>query len=252
MSKHAERRFTPARLILGLAAAVLVALVGLIVVRSGGSGSASAAGDPLLVHPSAGDLQAVENHIPLDEPLTTATAAGGSPSASASLASASASPTASVSRSAGASVSPSSPAASPVTSVPGAPAPTTAAPTPEKTTAPAAPKPTKTAPAPVNDLAVTYSTTATWRGGFIASVRIENEASVTRDYSVTINYPSGSDVKIYGAWNTRASGGGEQVTLSGTLNAGASITAGFQGGKDGDRNIRSPSCSVGGGTCRVS
>ncbi|MBB2947888.1 cytoskeletal protein RodZ [Actinoplanes lutulentus] len=251
MSKHAERRFTPARLILGLAAAVLVALVGLIVVRSGGGGSASAAGDPLLVHPSAGDLQAVENHIPLDEPLTTATAAAGA-SPSASSASASASPSASSSRSAGASVSPSSPAASPAASVPGAPAPTTAAPTPEKTTVPAAPKPTKTTPAPVNDLAVTYSTTATWRGGFIASVRIENEASASRDYSVTINYPSGSDVKVYGVWNTRASGGGEQVTLSGTLNAGAAITAGFQGGKDGDRNVRSPSCSVGGGTCRVS
>jgi cytoskeletal protein RodZ len=261
LPKHADQKLTPARLILGFAAAVLVLLVGWIVIRSGGS-AAGAESDPQLIQPSAADLQAVENHIPLDEALATATAA---PSVSSSVSpstSASASPSAgSASPSAGrSSATPSVPGAPGTTGGPGATAPTTpagggATPTPEKTTT-KAPQPTRTTapppPPPADDFSVTYSTTASWRGGFIGAVRIENVSSESRDYTVTINYPSGSDVRLYGAWNTRASGGGEQVTLTGTLRGGTTISAGFQGGKDGDRSLRSASCSVGGGSCRVS
>ncbi|BBH66270.1 hypothetical protein ACTI_29550 [Actinoplanes sp. OR16] len=257
MSKHADQKLTPARLILGLAAAVLVALVGWIVIRSGDS-SAEAGGEPLLVQPSAADLQAVENHIPLDEALTTATA---SPGASTSV-SPSPSPSVSVSVSVSASSAPASPSAGPTPSVSSAPAaaptsPAGSSPIPEKTTtkAPQTPKPTRTTtapPPPVDHFAATYSTTASWRGGFIASVRIENTSSESRDYTVTIGYPSGSDIKLYGVWNTRASESGNQVTLTGTLRGRSSVSAGFQGGKDGDSSVRSPSCSVAGGSCRVS
>ncbi|MEU4694347.1 cellulose binding domain-containing protein [Actinoplanes sp. NPDC023714] len=256
MSKHADQKLTPARLILGFAAAVLVVLVGWIVIRSGGS-SAAAEGEPLLVQPSAADLQAVENHIPLDEALATATASPGVSSSASPSVSVSVSPSASASASASpgpsASRSPSAPASAAPTS------PAVSSPIPEKTTtkAPESPKPTRTTaapppPPPADNFEVTYSTTAQWWGGFIAGVRIENVSSESRDYTVTISYPSGSDIRVYGAWNTRASGSGDQVTLTGTVRGGGSISAGFQGGKNGDRSVKSPGCSVGGGSCRVS
>ncbi|BAL86110.1 hypothetical protein AMIS_8900 [Actinoplanes missouriensis 431] len=252
MPKHVARQFTPARLILGLAAAVLVALVGWIVVRVGGS-ETEAGNDPQLIQPSAAELQAVENHIPLDQPLATATVpAGVSPSPSVSL---SVSPSASASPSASVSASPSvsrpasaSPAAStaPVTSTPSRRPP--ASPTPERTTAepPASPRPT------ADTFTATYSTSADWGSGFIGSVRIANNSSSSRDFSVTVRFSSASDIRVYGSWNASVSGDDDQVTVRGTLGAGRSITAGFQAGKDHDDSVRSATCSVSGGSCRVS
>lgn len=254
MSQHAERRLTPARLILGFAAAVLLALVGWIVIRSGDSGSAAAQGDPLIVQPSAADLQPVENHIPLDQPLTTASIPPGaslSPSASVSV-----SAPASRSASASPSASKSTGAPSPSVTATGTPAPAKSSqppssPQPEKSTA-AQPTRTTSSPQPVDVLVASYANTAVWRDGFIGSVRVVNTGSSTRDFAVTVSFPSASDIRVWGAWNGSASGDDNRVTVRGTLAAGASVTAGFQAAKDRDDSVRSATCSVGGGTCRVS
>ncbi|BEL09728.1 hypothetical protein Q0Z83_079190 [Actinoplanes sichuanensis] len=98
----------------------------------------------------------------------------------------------------------------------------------------------------------TYSTSANWRDGFIAAVRIVNNDASARDWSVTITYPSSADVEVRGAWNATVSVSGDTVTLRGkSLAGGQSITAGFQGAKDVADAVRPVACSVGGGSCRM-
>ena len=238
MPKHAVRQFTPARLILGLAAAILVVLVGLVAVRADG-GPAVAEG-PKLVQPTGEptDLQAVEASLPpATEALTVSPSV--SPTASAS-ASAPASPSPTPSRSASAS--------------PSASASVRPSPAPSKTAATPSPVPSKTttSPAPVNTLNVSYSTTASWRDGFIAGVRVTNNGTTTRDFAVTLTYPGSGDIWIRSAWNASVDADDNQVTIRGTgLAAGSSISAGFQAGKDDGDSVRSVTCSVGGGSCRV-
>ncbi|GIE28912.1 hypothetical protein Ait01nite_019570 [Actinoplanes italicus] len=104
-----------------------------------------------------------------------------------------------------------------------------------------------------NTLAVTYSTSAVWRDGFIAAVRVVNNGPAAREWTVTLTYPSNADVEVRGGWNASVSAGGGTITLRGnSLAAGASITAGFQGSKDVGGAVNPISCAVGGGACRMS
>jgi hypothetical protein len=226
LAKHASRQFILARLVLGSAAAVLVALVVWIAVVAGGSGSS---GTPLLVQPSAA-LQAAGASLPAAEPSTEAVSVPPSPTPSAS-ASSSASPSPSASKSA-------SPSAS-----------ASAKPKPSKT-------PSRTPSAslsPTTTMAVSYSTSAAWRDGFIAAVKVVNNGSAAREWSVTLTYPSNADVEVRGGWNASVSASGGTVTLRGnSLAPGASITAGFQGSKDVSDAVKPISCAVGGGSCRMS
>ncbi len=240
MPKHAVRQFTPARLVLGSAAAILVILVGWVVVRSGGG--PAVAESPRLVQPTevSDALQAVEASLPpTTEALTASPSASpsGTPSASAS---ASATPSATPSRSA---------SASPTASVSVKPSPA-----PSKTTNRPSPTPsrTTTSPAPANVLSVTYNSGATWRDGFIAGVKVVNTGTAPRDFSVTLTYPAGSDIWIRSSWNASVDADDNRVTIRGTgLAAGASVNAGFQAGKDDNDSVRSVTCTVGGGSCRV-
>jgi hypothetical protein len=229
LAKHASRQFILARLVLGSAAAVLVALVVWIAVVAGGSGGS---GTPLLVQPSAA-LQAAGESLPAVEPSTEAATVTPSPTPSASLSSSassssSPSPSASVSSSASAKPKPSkSPSRAPAKS----PSPSPAAST----------------------LAVTYSTSAAWRDGFIAAVRVVNNGSAAQEWTVTLTYPSSADVEVRGGWNASVSAGGGTVTIRGnSLAPGASITAGFQGSKDVSDAVKPISCAIGGGSCRMS
>jgi hypothetical protein len=228
LSKHSARQFTTARLVLSSAAAILVLLVGWIAFRAGGP---AAADEPLIVQPSA-NLQALDASLP---PLVEATAvpapvvspsASPSPSARSASSSPSPSPSASASR---------KPKKSPQPST----SPTKAAPSPS--------------PSPAGGLEVTYSNSASWRDGFIAAVRVVNNGSTARDFTVTISYPSGTDLRIRGDWNGTAGADGNRVTLRGnSLAPGTSINAGFQAAKDDDDSSRPSGCTVVGGTCRVS
>ncbi|WP_204296214.1 cellulose binding domain-containing protein [Actinoplanes campanulatus] len=237
MSKHAARQFILARSVLGLAAAVLLALVGWIAFRSGGSAEP---GDPLLVLPTA-DLQAVEGSLPASSPATESSPVSSAPSPSPSP---SVSRSASASPSASASLSP-SPSRSPSTS---------AKPSPSKSTGRPSPSPSRTSSSPAAaDLSVTYSTSASWRDGFIAALRVTNNGTSARDWTVTLSYPSGSGIELRGAWNATASISGNTVTLRGkSLAGGSSVSVGFQAEKDRNDLVKPVTCAIGGGSCRVS
>jgi cellulase/cellobiase CelA1 len=223
LAKHAARQFILARLVLGSAAAVLLLLVGWIAVRVGGG--SDGAGEPLLVQPTAA-LQAAAG-ASLPAPSTESIVVTPSPSAPVS---ASASP--SPSRSAPASVKP-SPSKSP------------------SRTPSASPSRSTAAPAPVT-LAVTYTTSASWRDGFIAAVNVVNNGSTASEWSVTLTYPASADVEARAAWNATLNASGDSVTLSGrALAPGSSITAGFQGSMDGGGAVKPVTCSIGGGSCRM-
>ncbi|MBW6432414.1 cellulose-binding domain-containing protein [Actinoplanes hulinensis] len=235
MSKHAARQFILARSVLGLAAAVLLALVGWIAFRSGGSADP---GDPLLVLPTA-DLQAAEGSLPASSPVTESSPVSTAPSPSPSVSrSASASPSAS------ASLSPS----------PSRSAATSAKPSPSKSTGRPSPSPSRTSSSPAAaDLSVTYSTSASWRDGFIAALRVTNNGTSARDWTVTLSYPSGSGIELRGAWNATAGISGNTVTLRGkSLAGGSSVSVGFQAEKDLNDLVKPVTCAIGGGSCRVS
>jgi hypothetical protein len=240
LPKHSARQFTPARLVLGSAAAILVALVGWVAVRAGGP---AVADEPVIVQPSAlggADLQAAEGSLP--PVIEAAPAPGPSPSGSPS-ASPSASPSTSPSVSASASPSAASPsAASP-----------SASGKPKKS---ASPKPSASrlpSPSPsAGGLQVTYTTGASWRDGFIGNVRVVNNGPTARDFTVTITFASGSDLRIRSDWNVAAGVDGNRVTLrGGSLAPGASVSAGFQAAKDDDDSSKASGCTVVGGTCTV-
>ncbi|MEU4624264.1 cellulose binding domain-containing protein [Actinoplanes sp. NPDC023801] len=225
MAKHAVRQFILARLVLGSAAAVLAALVVWVAVVAGGS---AGAGEPLLVQPSAA-LQAAGDPLPATTPSTESAPVPSSPTPSASVSS-----SASQSPSASASFSPS------------------AKPKPSKT--PSRTPSTRPSPSPAaNTLAVTYATSAAWRDGFIAAVKVVNNGSAAREWTVTLTYPSSADVEVRGGWNATVSASGDTVTIRGnSLAAGASITAGFQGSKDIGAVVKPVTCAVGGGSCGMS
>ncbi|GIE79384.1 hypothetical protein Aph02nite_53340 [Actinoplanes philippinensis] len=231
MAKHATRQFILARLVLGSAAAVLLALVVWVAVVAGGSGGK---GEPLMVQPSAA-LQAAGGSLPAT-PSTESVPAGPSVTPSGS---GSASPSASASASR-------SPSASPSAS---------GKPKPSKSVSrtPSASPSRSTAPPPPDVFSASYATSATWRDGFIAAVTVVNKSGAAADWSVTLTYPSGAGVVARGAWNATVSSSGDTITLRGrSLPAGASITAGFQGAKSGSATGKPSSCSVGGGSCRMS
>ncbi|WP_433793554.1 cellulose binding domain-containing protein [Actinoplanes sp. CA-252034] len=226
MAKHAIRQFILARLVLGSAAAVLVALVVWVAVVAGGSGST---GEPLMVQPTA-DLQAAQGSLPAVAPSTESVPVAPSldPSAPGS-----ASPSPSASRSPSASAKP-KPSKS-VSRTPSA-------------------SPSRSSPSPAPDVfTASYATSATWREGFIAAVSVVNNSATAREWSVTLTYPSSADVEVRGGWNATVSTSGDTITLRGrSLAPGASITAGFQGSKGGSATGKPTSCSVGGGSCRMS
>lgn len=231
MSKHSVRQFTPARLVLGSAAAVLVALVAWVAVRAGGP--ANAADDPVMVQPS-GLPVAVQSALPPSPPPSAPPASSASPSASRSP---SASPSSSASASPSASRKPKkSKSPTPSASV---------TPSPSRTSAPP--------PPPADDLEATYTTTAAWRDGLIGNVRIVNTGTTARDFTVTITYGSGTDLRLRSAWNSAGDSSGNRITLRGTnLGPGASINAGFQAEKNRDGGSRASGCTVSGGSCNVS
>ncbi|MFC7531346.1 cellulose binding domain-containing protein [Actinoplanes sp. GCM10030250] len=235
MSKHSVRQLTPARLILGSAAAILAALVGWVAIRAGGPANAD---EPVIVHPTAA-LQAA-TLPPIDTPPPASAAA--SPSVSVPVSASASAPGSARTSPRGSSRA--SATASPSRSSSARP----------RASASASPTPSRAAsPTPVNDLDATYTTTASWRDGFVGAVKIVNNGSVARDFTVTVTYPSGADLRIRGDWNGSAEASGNRVTLRGTaLAPGASITAGYQASKDGNDSSRATGCTVGGGTCRVS
>ncbi|MFC4070719.1 cellulose binding domain-containing protein [Actinoplanes subglobosus] len=224
MAKHATRQFILARLVLGSAAAVLLALVVWVAVVAGGSGSN---GDPLMVQPTAA-LQAAGGSLPAAAPSTESVSVPPSVSVSASP-----SPTPSASRSPSASAKPK--------------------PSKSASRTPSA-SPSRTTPPPAPDVfAVSYATSATWRDGFIAAVSVVNNGGTARDWSVTLTYPSSAGVEVRGGWNATVTMSGDTVTLRGRgLAAGASVTAGFQGSKGSSATGKPTSCSVGEGSCRMS
>ncbi|MEV6346930.1 cellulose binding domain-containing protein [Actinoplanes sp. NPDC051851] len=237
MSKHVpDRQYIIARGILGGAAAILVALVAWVAIQAGGP--AEAGEGPTLIEPSA-DLQAQEaTAVPL---FSAVPSASPSPSASAS---ATATATATVATT-------TAPASKTATASP-TPKKTSSSPVPEKTSK----KPTKPAASPTTqapaDLSVSYSNSASWRDGFIASLGVTNNGSEAHDFTITLTYPSGSGISLRGSWNASVSASGNTVTLHGnSLAAGRSVTVGFQSGKSTNNEVKPTGCTVGGGTCRV-
>lgn len=224
------------RAIFGSAAALLLGLVGWVAVRAGG-GETNPGGQPLMVLPTGVVPAAAQGSLP---PLPPVESDPVTPSVSVSVSrtpsvspSASRSPSASASASAPASVKPSKSAIKP-----------SAGTSPSRT-----PSPTPT----VDTMAATYSTSASWRDGFITAIRVVNSGPAARDFTITLTYPSRAGVEVRGAWNATATRNGDTITLRGnSLAAGGSINVGFQASKQSRDSVRPSGCSVSGGSCRVS
>ncbi|GAA1602830.1 cellulose binding domain-containing protein [Actinoplanes couchii] len=237
MAKHAPRHVLLSRVIFGSASAILLGLVGWVAVRAGG-GDAEPDGKPLMVLPTGVVQAAAEGSLP---PLP--------PTESDQV-----SPSVSVSARASRSPSPSVPA-SRTPSVPASASPSASVKPSKSTSKPSAgTSPSRTvAPPPADTIAATYSTSASWRDGFITAIRVVNTGTAARDFTITLTYPSSADVEVRGAWNASASGNGGTVTLrGGTLPAGGSINVGFQAEKRSRDLVKPVSCTVGGGSCKVS
>ncbi len=80
---------------------------------------------------------------------------------------------------------------------------------------------------------VSYQTTSQWTGGFTASVTIASTGSAAlTGWTLKFTFPG--DQHITSAWNGTATQSGENVTITnasynGTIAAGGSASAGFQG-----------------------
>ncbi|MGX6601980.1 cellulose binding domain-containing protein [Micromonosporaceae bacterium Da 78-11] len=221
-AKHAARRFAPARLVFGLAAAILVILVGWAAVRA--VGPAEAGRQPVVVLPSM-------PQVPL-EPATTSPAPSPSPSPS---------PSASPSHSPSLSPSPSkSPSARPSRSRSSSP--------PSSPSARAT-----TTPTPRDVLAAAISVSAGWNSGYVATVRVENTGSTPQDWSVTVNHDDEDGLRLGTTWG--GAGGRQQgsdlIFSGGPLEAGGSITFGYQAAKSARDRARPAGCTMVGGTCAV-
>ena len=230
MPKHAINHVTPARLVLGSAAAVLVILVIWVAVRAGGPARAGA--EPTIIAPSARTttLESIQEPLP-----SIAVSLSAAPSASAS-ASGSPSPSPSASGSPSPSPSPSA-AASPSRA---------SSPSPSRTRS-AAPS-----PSPATVLTAGYLSGDSWRDGFTAGVRIVNQSDTEQKFTVTLTFPSSAGVQLQSAWSADGSSSGGQVTLRGSVNGGQSTMIGFLARKASSDRVSPVTCTISGGSCRAS
>ncbi|MEU4214690.1 cellulose binding domain-containing protein [Actinoplanes sp. NPDC026623] len=137
-------------------------------------------------------------------------------------------------------------------------------PTPSKSTirpSTIAPKPTekattrppvKTPPTPAASFTARYTTGASWDRGFTAWVRVTNTGKTARNWTVTLTYDSGADVRIGNAWNAHLERkDGANVLTGGPLAPGASFSFGFEASKQVRNKIKPTGCTVDGAQCQL-
>ncbi|MFF5084133.1 cellulose binding domain-containing protein [Actinoplanes sp. NPDC000266] len=235
-SKHSVRLFGPARFVLSFAVAILVLLVVWIAVRA--VGPAEAARQPSVTLPSMPQVPLVISDSPVP---SSAVPKSATPSTSRS---ASRTPSASPSHSRSATTPP---------------PPSSSSPQPEKstwnpTTKPATKAPT-TAPTsakPQSDIEAQLSVTASWEGGYVAFVRVENDGDAAAQWRVTVSHSGLDDMELRGVWNATGNRNGSSLSFSGaSLAPGKSATFGYQITKSGRGDARPAGCSAVGGSCSV-
>ncbi|MEV6304279.1 cellulose binding domain-containing protein [Actinoplanes sp. NPDC051861] len=102
-----------------------------------------------------------------------------------------------------------------------------------ETTSPTSPPPSSSPPPPPPACKVSYTNTAQWDRGFVASLTVTNTGTVPVD-GWTVAFTYGGDQRILSAWNAVHTQDGPAVTLrnahwNGSLAPGASRTVGLQG-----------------------
>jgi hypothetical protein len=214
-AKQIVRPFGSARLVLSFAVALLVLLIVWIAVRA--VGPAEASRQPSVALPSMPQVPLVGSDAPTAVPT---------PSRSPSR-----SPSASPSRSRSA-------------------APRTSSPAPEATRKPTS-RPATTAPAQTA-VEANLSVTASWEGGYVAFVRVENNGDAAAPWRVTVTHGNLGDLELRGVWNATGDRNGTSLVFSGgSLAPGRSATFGYQITKSGRGNARPAGCSAVGGSCSV-
>ncbi|GAA0489070.1 hypothetical protein Ade02nite_73200 [Paractinoplanes deccanensis] len=233
-AKHAVRLFGTARFVLSFGVAILVLLVVWIAVRA--VGPAEAARQPPVTLPSMPQVPLVVSEPPATSAPAPAASRSASRSASASPSATSPSPTPSR-----------TPSTTPPTSAPPtSAAPTSASPRPEATTQ----KPTS--PAPRSEINAQLSVTASWDGGYVAFVRVENEGEAAANWHVSVTHSGLDDLELRGVWNASGNRNGSTLVFDGgSLAPGRSATFGYQISKSGRGDARPAGCSSVGGSCSV-
>ena len=214
-AKH-TRPFAPARLVFCFAAAILVVLVVWVAVRS--VGPAEASRQPTVVLPSM-------PHVTMAAP-SPSLAPSPSPSPSRSLSpSPSRSPSATSAR------------------------PTPSSPPPPRVTTPATTKPVVVVR---NDLTASVGVSASWNGGYVAIVRVQNTGSTAHPLSITVTHQGQTGLRLGSVWGASGNQQGSSLVFTGgSLAAGATVTFGYQISTNGPDPARPAGCTVVGGTCAV-
>jgi len=220
VSKQPPAPISPARLVFLAALTILVALVVWVAVRAVGPTDSQAA-RPMVVLPSAPTVP-----VGAAEP--------DSPSPTISLLPPSSSPTPSRSPSASPSATPKHVTAS------------SSSPTPHPTH-------TTKKPAAKAVFSATLSSSSSWGGGYVGTVKITNTGNKAGTWSVSVSHGSVSGLRLFTTWNAQGSQQGTTFIFSGgSLAPGQTATFGYEAGARTHDRLRPTGCSVGSGSCRVS
>jgi cellulase/cellobiase CelA1 len=97
------------------------------------------------------------------------------------------------------------------------------------------------------------STSSSWGGGYVGTVRVTNTGTKAAGWSLSVSHGSTSGLRLYGTWNAQGSQHDDTFTFTGgSLAAGQSASFGYQAGARTRDRLRPTGCSVGNGSCRVS
>jgi hypothetical protein len=214
-AKHSANPSGPAHIVLGVAAAILVGLVGWVVVR------------------------AVGPHPPADRQATVVLPS--MPQVPVGEAAPSPLPSASPSRSVSA-----SPSRSPRATRPAS------AHSPSARRSPSRPAAAWSSAAAPPHLTAALSVRASWDSGYVAGVRIVNTGAKASTWSVTVNHSDVDGLRLVATWNAAGEQHGDRLVFSGgALAPGATADFGYQAGRTGGGAARPSGCSTVGGTCSV-
>jgi Cellulose binding domain len=121
-------------------------------------------------------------------------------------------------------------------------------PSPSKKPATTPPKPKKT-----GNLIASYAVGSNWDTGFIAAITVTNNTGADVWPTVRVHNAPADGVRVNQVWTGSVTRDGDTVVFSaGKLAPGGTMTIGFDATKNAGPKALPSSCTIDGGTCRVS